>query len=138
MLTLTRRFALVAVVALVGLSLTSTPAQAQANKRYYLNGPVILNSSRPINPNWLVGPGLTLRQWAWNTARMGRAYSYVPPYMLGYNPYPQVLNYGAAYPYYGAAPYSPYFGIYNPYAYGAYFSNPYNPYGVYGYSYLYQ
>lgn len=34
-----------------------------------------------------IAPGLSLQQAAYNTAVMGNAYSQVPPYALGYNPY---------------------------------------------------
>jgi hypothetical protein len=69
-------------------------------------------------------------QYAYNIATIGRAYSYVPPYALGYNPYPAYVNYGPVYSsrYY----YNPY--LYNPYAiYG--YGGLYNPYAMYGYYY---
>ena len=40
---------------------------------------------------------MTLNQAAYNTAVMGRALSTIPPYALGYNPYPQIVNYGPMY-----------------------------------------
>ncbi len=64
----------------------------------------------PVNRNFLVGPGLTMRQWGWNTRQIGRALSSIPPYALGYNPYPQMINYGPVY-----NPYNPYI---NPYVGG--------------------
>jgi hypothetical protein len=68
-----------------------------------------------VNPYYQIWPGMTINQYAYNTAVLGRAYSTWPPYAFGYNPYPSpVINYGPLYP---------------NYAHGAY------PYGVYGYSY---
>ncbi len=133
MFTLTRRFALIAVLTVLGLGLASSNAFAQRR----IPGPITIRSAQPINPNYLVAPGLTMRQWAWNTRQYGRAMSSIPPYALGYNPYPQVVNYG---PMYGN-PYAftnPYAGAFNPYVYGSFYGNPYNPYAGYGYSYLYQ
>ncbi len=34
----------------------------------------------PLNRNWLIGPGLTLRQWTHNTRQMGRALREFPPW----------------------------------------------------------
>jgi hypothetical protein len=53
-------------------------------------------ASQSINPIFRVGPNLTLPQAAYNTSVMGQAARNVPPYALGYNPYPQVANYGGA------------------------------------------
>jgi hypothetical protein len=39
------------------------------------------------NPNFLVRPGLTVRQAAYNISTIGQALSSVPPYALGFNPY---------------------------------------------------
>jgi hypothetical protein len=104
-----------ALATVMGVAPDSARAQFQ---RFYMNTGVLMNPARPINPNWLVGPGLTLRQWAYNTRVTGRALSSIPPYWLGYNPYPPI-NYGPSYPQYG--------GLYNPYlsAYGGGYGNPY-------------
>src|ERR1700682_5087682 len=60
-----------------------------------------------INPNFRISPWLTLQQAAFNTATIGRAYAQVPPYALGYNPYPSPI----ISPYGNAAPaYNPYLG----------------------------
>jgi hypothetical protein len=81
----------------------------------------------PLNPNWLVAPGVTQRQAAFNTRVTGRALASIPPWLYGYNPYPSpIVNYGQMY---NPAPYSsPYTNPYvNPYA--SAYSNPYsNPY----------
>ena len=94
-----------------------------------------------VNPNPIVAPGVRLQQAAYNTAVMGRAYSQIPPYILGYNPYPLSVNYGPVFNPYGFRPqfYSPYgpslygnvvptgvpyAGGYSPYVAGA----PVNPY----------
>jgi hypothetical protein len=65
----------------------------------------------PINPNPVIAPGLTLQQYAYNTAVIGRALSNVPPYALGYNPYPAVVNYGPVYRNYGNAYAHPYLAV---------------------------
>jgi hypothetical protein len=50
-----------------------------------------------INPNPpLYVPPTTLGQYTYNVARLGNAYSNIPPYLLGYNPYVSpVTNYSA-------------------------------------------
>jgi hypothetical protein len=106
-----------------------------------------------VNPNPLIAPGVRLQQYAFNVSVMGRAYSHIPPYMLGYNPYPLAVNYGPNLNPYGFRPqlynpYSPaiygnvvptgtpYAGGYSPYAAGApanpYSYNPYAGGGGYG------
>jgi hypothetical protein len=75
-----------------------------------------------INPAFQVAPGLTIGQAAYNTAVLGRALSFVPPYALGFNPYS------------GYSPYMGYGGSYAmmPYGmgYGGYGGSP--GYGGYG------
>lgn len=88
-------------------------------------------------PTPLVNQQNALRQWAFNTAVIGQAYQNVPPYLLGYNPYPSPVNYGPLYQPlgaytsplmgggYGAAPYGGgYTGGY-PGGYGGGLGNPY-------------
>jgi hypothetical protein len=65
----------------------------------------------PLNPNPMIAPGVSLQQYAYNTAVLGRAYRSIPPYMLGYNPYPLSVNYGPGYNPRFAQP-----AIYNPYS----------------------
>ena len=115
-----RHLALAAVVALAVLA-TSGKAHAQ---RY----PLVIPRLNPVNPNYYIPPGLTISQYAYNVALLGRAYSYVPPYALGYNPYPQFVNYGPVLPAYGYPAYNPY-AYYNPYASYSLYSYSYNPYG---------
>ncbi len=67
-----------------------------------------------------------LKQWAFNTAVIGRAYAQVPPYLFGYNPYPQSVNYGPVY----QPPTPTLYG--NPYLGGGYSANPYLAPGGYG------
>jgi hypothetical protein len=116
-----------AVAAAIALGLaTATPARAQAPGGTPLRVPSVVAQS--INPNPYIAPGLTLRQYAYNTAVLGRALSKVPPYALGYNPYPPVVNYGPAY----GSPYlNPYLNPYlavPSYAYSSYPSaSPYYP-----------
>jgi len=100
-------------------------------------------------PDFQVRRGLTIRQAAYNIATLGQALSFVPPYTLGFNPYPRIVANplaasplsayagGVANPYaslYAASLYSnPYMsspgygsGYYNPYMYGSY--DPYSGY----------
>jgi hypothetical protein len=87
-----------------------------------------LNNFRAaVNPNFFIAPGLTLRQAAFNTAVLGRAISTIPPYAMGYNPYPSMVNYGPIVPMTTPA-YNP--GVFNPalYSMNAYNPYPYNPY----------
>jgi hypothetical protein len=65
----------------------------------------------PVNPNPEIAPGVKLAQYAYNTAVLGKVYSQIPPYLLGYNPYPQAVNYG---PVYNPSMFNP--SMYNPYA----------------------
>src|SRR5260370_21520141 len=44
------------------------------------------------NANYPVRPGLTLRQYAFNIRTIGQPLSAVPPYALGFNPYPRLLT----------------------------------------------
>jgi len=50
-----------------------------------------------INPNPQIAPGVSLQQYAFNVAVLGKAYKQVPPYLLGYSPYPQSVNFGPQY-----------------------------------------
>ena len=51
----------------------------------------------PINRNPTIAPGVSLQQSAYNVQVLGRAYRNIPPYLLGYSPYPLLVNYGPAY-----------------------------------------
>jgi hypothetical protein len=68
-----------------------------------------------VNPAFQVAPGLTVGQAAYNTAVLGRALSFVPPYALGYNPYTSSLyspymGYGMGYGGYSPMPYAMSYG----------------------------
>ncbi len=82
-----------------------------------------------FNPNPYIAPGVTLQQYAYNVSTMARAYSNIPPYLLGYNPYPSVV--APAYnPGYAPLPYgnNPGYSPYNPTlstAYNPYTTSPY-------------
>ena len=130
-----RTFPLMAAAGLLALALLAPTAQAQFRAGGRVPNTVGIQGWRNVtrvNPNPYLGNGLTLNQWAYNTAVMGRAYSTIPPYALGYNPYPSVVNYGPVYPVTTPA-YNPYLAytysptVYNPYAYG-YGLNMVNPY----------
>lgn len=127
MLASLRRFALVGAAALLVTGLLAATSQA-APPRFFGRGAVVLpNSAGFVNPNYMIYPGLSVNQYAYNVATLGRAYSYVPPWMYGYSPYPAVANYGPAYrSYYYNPYYNPYAtSYYNPYLYGTGYYNPY-------------
>jgi hypothetical protein len=116
MLKCARRLTVAAGVALVVISLSVTTVHAAPPAVVR----VLPNSQSLVNPYFRVAPGLSLNQYAYNVGTLGRAYSYVPPYVLGYNPYPVYVNYGPVYPT---------IGFYNPYLrnyqYRAYLNTPY-------------
>ncbi len=150
MLTSMKRLGAVALVGLAVFSPSPLPAQ------YYTRvvNPLAGQGYTGINPFYRITPQLTLGQFAFNSAVLGRAISQIPPYALGYNPYPQMINYGPSYPTlstygggYGGYGLNPYlstggYGGYgatlttNPYGggtldssgYGGGYSNPYYPY----------
>lgn len=92
--------------ALLALALSAAPAQAQGQIPLYLRP----HPAGGVNPYNIYDPYHYSRQAAFNIALYGRAMSQVPPYALGYNPYPQIVNT----PY----PYSPPIGPYSPYGGG--------------------
>jgi hypothetical protein len=129
--TTTKWTGLGALAGLVVLGLAAPQAHAQSiyarygNALQRQNGIYLRNMAllkQGINPYYQVAPGLSLNQAAYNTAVMGRAFQSVPPYALGYNPYPPVVTYGSPVlygaPY--AMPYQSYYGV----PYGNYL-NPY-------------
>jgi hypothetical protein len=124
------RFAVLTVAAVVVVAVLASTSQAAPIRPIFQTGGVRVmpNYSNLPNPNWYIAPGLTVNQYAYNLRTIGNAYSSVPPYALGYNPYPSVVNYGPVYPYY--APSYPYGYGYSAYPYG-YGYNYYNPYGIY-------
>jgi len=81
-------------IALLALVLAAAPAHAQRFGAPGLGG--------TLNPYNYYDPFGYSRQAAFNIALYGRALSQVPPYALGYNPYPQItsLPYNPT-PYYG-------------------------------------
>lgn len=125
-----RRVAFVAVIA-SGVLVFSDAAHAQQGPGRGPR-PIVVPplSSYTVNPNWYVAPGVTLSQYAYNMQVLGQAYSQVPPWLYGYNPYPNpIVNYGPTYP---TTPYtypSPLTNVYssytNPYAYPGMYSNPF-------------
>jgi hypothetical protein len=128
MFTSLRRFALLGAAALFVVGVLTTTSYASPPRSF--RGAVVLpNSTALVNPNYQIYPGLSINQYAYNVATLGRAYSTVPPWAFGYNPYPSVANYGPVYRYYTPPAY-----YYNPYLYGSAYVNPYTgtyvtPYG---------
>ena len=116
-----RRFLLVAA-ALLTLGLAAPLAQAQVIMAPRIvpgagvvRGPMrVPGAGGTLNPYNYYDPYGYARQAAFNTALYGRAMSQVPPYALGYNPYPPVINYVPSYNYgYYYSPYRygvPYYG----------------------------
>jgi hypothetical protein len=134
------RLAILAVAALVVEGALASVSVAAPPPRY-VPPPVTFAprtfSGPLVNPNYQIAPGLSVNQYAYNLSVIGRAYSRVPPYALGYNPY--MSNYVGYSPYLGYTPayssytvpsfyYNPYtLGVYSPLTYSAY----YNPYGMF-------
>lgn len=129
-----RYFAFAGLAAVLVLALTQSAAQAQFRSGGFPVAPVTpattnfqFSSARPIfvprlgtpgvgvNTNYYINPSMTLNQYAYNTALMGSALSTIPPYWLGYNPYPQIINYGPLYTGYNPYRYSSIPYGYNPY-----------------------
>jgi hypothetical protein len=154
-----RRFgAALASLAVIGLMSSSARAQFQRapvinpvnlqnglmNRGQFLQAPLInpvnLQNRIPFNSNQFIAPGVTLQNYATSVAVLGRAYSNIPPYLLGYNPYPQTINPYATLstvPYYNPYAVSPYAASLstNPYTGGSGYSpgnsgygSPYAPY----------
>jgi hypothetical protein len=122
--------ALAGVAGLLAAGLMSSAAQAQ--------GPARVGNPLPgVTPFFRVGPNLTLAQAAFNTATMGQAASFVPPYALGFNPY--ISSVFPPSPVGGIG--GGYGGLANPYgaasftsnAYGGGGNDPYSGYGGYSY-----
>jgi hypothetical protein len=91
----------------------------------------LIKPATPYNTNPMIAPGVSLLQYAYNTAVLGRAYSQIPPYLLGYNPYPPAaVSYGGGY---GPQTFQP--ATYNPYSTPAYapaasYGGGYSSYGA--------
>jgi hypothetical protein len=116
--------AAVVVVGVMAVAAQAAPPNYHYNRVAYNRGPVVMpNFSSLPNPNFYVAPGLRINQAAYNIRVLGNAYASVPPYVYGYNPYPQVANYGPVYPY-NTFNYAPTYPIVRPY--------PVYPYNLYG------
>lgn len=110
-----RRFG---AVALLGLALgLAVPESAWAQRGFVVpiqnNSPFAVGGRGPFNnlgPFYMFGntrAQMELNQYSHNVAMLGRAYSNVPPYLYGYNPYPSpIFNNGPVLS--GAAGYNPY------------------------------
>lgn len=107
----------IAAAALLVVGVATSDSQAQIR--------VMPNSQSLVNPYYRVAPGLPLNQAAYNIRTLGRAYSNVPPWLYGYNPYPPVI----------VTPYAtPVYSYYPNYTYPTMPVLPYNYYGVNPYS----
>jgi hypothetical protein len=153
MFTSLRRFSALAAAALLVMGvLAAAPARAVgpnyaiSRQGRYRPTPYWPYASRYglVNPNYQVAPGLSINQYAYNVSVLGRAYSRVPPYALGYNPYVTANYYGLYNPYAYSYYYNPYASYlypyaassyYNPYLYGSGYYNPYYGYTVSPYLY---
>jgi hypothetical protein len=104
-----RNFTVAGVAALVLAGVLSAPAHAGTPVGTRGAKVVVLPTSQSIiNPYYRVGPQMIpLNQYTYNIRQLGRAYSKVPPWVYGYNPYPtpiyftpSYLSLPYAYPYY--------------------------------------
>ncbi|MCC6419201.1 MAG: hypothetical protein IT429_13280 [Gemmataceae bacterium] len=124
MVTYTRRFALVALLAVAGVAFLATGAQAQFRSGPPVRAfPSVQSMYQPFVPTQLQQSAI--RQWAHNTTLAARVYRRVPPYLFGYNPYPQVVNTGPVFQ-------SPYYRHRIPPVYPGTVYAPTYPYGPYG------
>jgi hypothetical protein len=102
-----RSRAALALAGLAALTISAPPVWAQGRgiQPNTIAAQSGFNLVRP-NPRFILPSGMPINQAAFNIATLGTAASFVPPYALGFNPYPQVANYG---PVIGPtiAPYSP-------------------------------
>jgi hypothetical protein len=88
--------------ALAGLVMLGAGGAAQAQRNPFMPaspaGPApVFRQAVPfpgINPNFQIAPGLSLQQFAFNTATLGRAFRGVPPWALGFNPFLNTVNVG--------------------------------------------
>jgi hypothetical protein len=113
-----RWFGAAALGSLAVLGVLVPQAQAQ---RQFIFAPALGSPGVGVNTNYWLNPYTTLQQQAYNTAVVGSALSTIPPYWLGFNPYPQYVTYG--------------YGGYSPYGYGGYgslLSTGYGGTGGYG------
>jgi hypothetical protein len=114
-----KRFAMVGVLALGLMGVFASLSQAQGqfvNRNGYM---FARNSTSFVNPNYRITPDLSLNQYAYNLRVLGRAYRQVPPYALGYNPYPAPIYVTPTVPYY-----NPFLLSTSPY-YNPYYLSPY-------------
>jgi hypothetical protein len=104
-----RNLAVAAVAAVVVAGALSAPVQAGTPVGTRGARVVVLPSSQSIiNPYYRVGPQMIpLNQYTYNIRQLGRAYSQVPPWLYGYNPYrspiyltPSYMSVPYFYPYY--------------------------------------
>src|SRR6266542_1564788 len=106
------RTAIIVVLTAVGLGVFTTTASAQ--RIYSRSFPAAQYYTPSFVPTVLQQN--QFRQYAYNTAFLGRIYSRIPPWLYGYNPYPQVANYGpvysSPYPMYPSYPVTPYVSPY--------------------------
>jgi hypothetical protein len=128
MKTLLRRFSLVAVGALALLLLAETPAHAQVGRPGGPQPVVVPVVPTYVNPYTILPNGMTLNQYASNISILANAYAQIPPWLLGYNPYPSpVLNYGPTYvaPAYTPPLFGTTYPMLSPFAAPNFYTNPY-------------
>src|SRR5262249_10514916 len=90
MATYANRLSVAALASVALWALAAGPADDQCRIRN--------TNAGMINPLGRVGPGMVpLTQAAYNTAVAGNALSRIPPWAFGYNPYPQIQNFGPVY-----------------------------------------
>jgi hypothetical protein len=107
-----RPFALPPLAAVVVL-LGAGEAQAQyAAPRINARRVVVVPVQPAYYPNYVLPNGVPVSQYTANVAALGQAYSQVPPYLLGYNPYPTpVINYYGVHPAWYAYSWPPFTGL---------------------------
>jgi hypothetical protein len=122
-----RRILPILAVAVLTLALAA-PAGAQQN-RFGGPRPIVVPPLPPAGANYLLPNGMTYQQYINNLILLGNAYSQIPPYVFGYNPYPQAIinNYSPVY----STPFvmNPYYPVVSPFATPfvspGFYTNPY-------------
>jgi hypothetical protein len=76
-----RLFAAVAIAA-ASLLVLASDSHAQVRR------PLVITPPTPFTTNYYLPDGTNINQYAYNISVLGQAYSQIPPWILGYNPYP--------------------------------------------------
>src|SRR3954471_13146691 len=97
---------LFAGLAILGAMAVPAPAQVPTISGRNQARPLV--TPYPVNPNGFLGAFPTAQQTLFNSRVIGRSIANIPPYALGYNPYPSPIINTAPITPYGGYPTTPY------------------------------